>query len=1181
MKGNFKRLISIILAMSILFSTTAFAFAEAESVKTFLPVGIVFDGTESGWAKEEIEKAYEYKLTYPDVLKNFGNAITREEFCILAVRLYERLTGKIVKAGDNPFTDTTNPEIIKAYNLKIVYGTSADKFTPDKKITRQEICVMIYRALDVSISELDRGLAGDFNFADKGRIADWAIDAVKFAYKNDIMKGTGNNEISPLVNTTREQGIILLKRTYERYTDKDSRDTNLPPADGGEQSLPGLSNEEGPVSSGIIDNLVKSPSGSIKFVFPSGDEVKDFATAQKKFREVVPEENLAFLNYDTRLQLFVSTTEEKPKVKPQASDISNIYASLAMDYTTLRLPQVQESNKINLPSKPEMTIPKLPIKENTIPNLPFEEDTSPKLPSLVKRAMPMLPIRAEGAMYTKAIRSAFIDSEGNQKRWFAFKLDNAAGAKKVIWQVSTAPFNGFDGNWKKPIGLVGSGEVSATSGEFQIDFANLKLGVSTGITSSTKIPDITAKAKNYKPIPQKQTVFYVRAVPVTALGQVIGDPGTGVEVIFGQRIMSGNPNEPVKADLELWASPNNRALLRGSEFHYLGEPGKNSTVYSDVNNTGYNFFHFHNLKDEYKHLIIQVSAKKFPAEGGGWPDTPNLVFEESSDLPTDVYTKKGGYKETDTDYPATVAIDFKKFGKKVSELKEGDYADYYVRGVALKPSINPGQFDAIYTDTVNVKYGLSESTIKPYFPPAPPTVQLDVTTPGVQIKRYTPAQWQSNDYLHHYYVFKAPKAEEVVGKYKNISTGEILKSYYKNNSPLLGKNYPNLTMEQYEKEIIPRVLSVGTAVYFPPPEKKQKEWYEQLWDMVSGFFEDLYNVVKIYVNWVSDTYAMLKVKLVELAVMFCPIESLREEFKAAMEALLNYGLMCLGIPPTLPNFDELFDSSLDYLISVALTEAGIPVTEGNKEIVKQVGEEVEKVIKEATYTADYNPVKAPFLKLDPNHLYRPAYVDIELFNNASVPSVAGSFNLDVTFEFDKSNMIGSSKNSGLILAHENWARTTAGSSTAIKNASQYFEYFVYDLNGKTVKYNENEKAIYDVFKPVKGVKIPELKPGEKREARVYLEPYASWPYGKSGGAPSRYPGGSGVGYLEFDNMYFKNGYLGNDFTHFEIQRLCPSPNEYKSTQMWVTDDTVYFYKDAYTNKNYEKLKRPVCAGWKY
>ncbi|HHV42777.1 MAG TPA: S-layer homology domain-containing protein, partial [Clostridiaceae bacterium] len=280
MKGKYNLFISIILLITMIISSTVFALPEVKPLKPVLAEGVVFDGTQSSWAKEEIEKAFEYGLTYPDIMKNFNKEITREEFCTIVVKLYETLTGTEAEAGANPFSDTKNPEILKAYNLKIVYGTSADKFTPDKNITRQEICVMIYRALDVSISELDRSMPKDFDFADKGKIADWAIDAVKFAYKNNIMKGTGNNEISPLVNTTREQGIVLLKRTYEQYMDKDSQ---------------GLSKDGGPVSGGLINNLTVSPSGGVKFVFPSGDKVKDFTTEEKKFREVVPEENLAFL----------------------------------------------------------------------------------------------------------------------------------------------------------------------------------------------------------------------------------------------------------------------------------------------------------------------------------------------------------------------------------------------------------------------------------------------------------------------------------------------------------------------------------------------------------------------------------------------------------------------------------------------------------------------------------------------------------------------------------------------------------------------------------------------------------------------------------------------------------------------------------------------------------------------
>lgn len=47
--------------------------------------------------------------------------ITREEFCEVAVRLYEKSTGKEATYNDSSaFSDTKNPEIFKAYELGIV-----------------------------------------------------------------------------------------------------------------------------------------------------------------------------------------------------------------------------------------------------------------------------------------------------------------------------------------------------------------------------------------------------------------------------------------------------------------------------------------------------------------------------------------------------------------------------------------------------------------------------------------------------------------------------------------------------------------------------------------------------------------------------------------------------------------------------------------------------------------------------------------------------------------------------------------------------------------------------------------------------------------------------------------------------------------------------------------------------
>lgn len=175
-----------------------------------------FDGTESDWAEAEVLEAYKYGLTYDEVEKDFQKQITREEFATISVKLYEKLSGKTATPATNPFTDTKNPEILKAYKIGIVKGTSDTTFSPNNSISRQEICVMIKRALKESYPNLKLSFSGEFPFKDADKIADWAIESVKYAYQHEIMKGTSGDTISPLNNTTKEQGIILLKRTYEK-----------------------------------------------------------------------------------------------------------------------------------------------------------------------------------------------------------------------------------------------------------------------------------------------------------------------------------------------------------------------------------------------------------------------------------------------------------------------------------------------------------------------------------------------------------------------------------------------------------------------------------------------------------------------------------------------------------------------------------------------------------------------------------------------------------------------------------------------------------------------------------------------------------------------------------------------------------------------------------------------------
>mgnify|MGYP001273005524 CR=1 FL=1 len=78
---------------------------------------------------------------------------------------------------------------------------------------------MLYRAITGSVANVNTNIDGVPAFDDESLIGSWAVKEVKFAVKNNIMKGSGS-KIMPRDNTTREQAVLLVVRVYEIFTGK-------------------------------------------------------------------------------------------------------------------------------------------------------------------------------------------------------------------------------------------------------------------------------------------------------------------------------------------------------------------------------------------------------------------------------------------------------------------------------------------------------------------------------------------------------------------------------------------------------------------------------------------------------------------------------------------------------------------------------------------------------------------------------------------------------------------------------------------------------------------------------------------------------------------------------------------------------------------------------------------------
>ena len=191
----------------------------------------------SAWAQAELQQADALGLI-PDCLDgaDLTADITRAEFAAVAVKVYEALSGTAaLPAVANPFTDTSDAEILKAYNIGAVNGTSATTYSPNDLLNREQAATMLTRVFKrVTLPGWTLATDSQFTlpyekpaaFADDKDISDWAKDSVYFMAANGIINGVGNNKFAPknvtteeqatgYANATREQALIIAMRMVE------------------------------------------------------------------------------------------------------------------------------------------------------------------------------------------------------------------------------------------------------------------------------------------------------------------------------------------------------------------------------------------------------------------------------------------------------------------------------------------------------------------------------------------------------------------------------------------------------------------------------------------------------------------------------------------------------------------------------------------------------------------------------------------------------------------------------------------------------------------------------------------------------------------------------------------------------------------------------------------------------
>ncbi|MBU7006037.1 leucine-rich repeat protein [Phosphitispora fastidiosa] len=199
---------------AVIFKTNHFSrFAIGYNAVSFsdVPAGV--------WYKEAVEFIAARGITSGtgDGSYSPDMRLTRGQFIVLLMNAYQIApangaddntgnTSSFADAGNTYYTSY----LAAAKSLGIAKGVGNNMFAPDKEITRQEMFVLLYNALqlidELPAAAVDKEIG---TFDDAGLVAPWANEAMSALVQSDIVSGS-DNMLSPAETTTRAQMAQVL-----------------------------------------------------------------------------------------------------------------------------------------------------------------------------------------------------------------------------------------------------------------------------------------------------------------------------------------------------------------------------------------------------------------------------------------------------------------------------------------------------------------------------------------------------------------------------------------------------------------------------------------------------------------------------------------------------------------------------------------------------------------------------------------------------------------------------------------------------------------------------------------------------------------------------------------------------------------------------------------------------------
>ncbi|MDG0790983.1 S-layer homology domain-containing protein [Cohnella ginsengisoli] len=169
------------------------------------------------WSRADVEALAARGVVSGDPAGTFrpNGSVTRAEFVKLVLPLLSGGSGTGVAAGrfaDVPADAWYAEAVATATGAGVVKGADG-KLRPSDPITREEMAVMLSRALGIVTDDLDTDtLLGAY--ADGAKVSGWARLAVAYGLQSGLLKGSGG-KLNPAATATRAEAATVVLRALE------------------------------------------------------------------------------------------------------------------------------------------------------------------------------------------------------------------------------------------------------------------------------------------------------------------------------------------------------------------------------------------------------------------------------------------------------------------------------------------------------------------------------------------------------------------------------------------------------------------------------------------------------------------------------------------------------------------------------------------------------------------------------------------------------------------------------------------------------------------------------------------------------------------------------------------------------------------------------------------------------